>query len=63
MFESGLIEQKRALRWIIKNEYFIRIKTDRSKNFTQHKLDIAVEFDVSESFVNKVLYYYDEIKC
>jgi hypothetical protein len=63
MFESGLIEQKRALRWIIKNEYFIRVKKDRNKNFTQHKLDLSIEYDVSRSFVDKVLYYYDDIKC
>ena len=63
MFESGLIEEKRALRWIIKNEYFIRVKADRTKNFTQHKLDLSIEYDVSRSFVDKVLYYYDDIKC
>lgn len=63
MFESGLIEEKRALRWIIKNEYFMRIKADRAKNFTQHKLDLSVDYEVSVSFVNKVLYYYDDIKC
>jgi hypothetical protein len=62
MFESGLIEEKRALRWIIKNEYFERVK-DHSKNFTEHKLDMSIEYDVSVSFVNKVLYYYEDIKC
>ena len=60
--ESGLIEEKRAIRWIIKNEYFIRIK-DKSKTFTEHKLDLSVEFDVSRSFIDKILYYYDDIRC
>ena len=62
MIDSGLIEEKRALRWVIKWDYYQRLKGKRYKSFNDIKLDLAVDYDVSKRFVDKIIYYYTEIK-
>jgi len=63
LFATGLLNDKTVLRYIVKHEYFARLKkrTNGTSCF-DIKIDLAVEYNVSRSFVDKVLYHYVNLR-
>jgi len=62
MFESGIINPKQAQFYLIKNEYYDRLKKRGGESCFQIKADIAAEFDVSFPTVNNIIYTYKHIQ-
>ena len=60
LFSAKIIEQKNLLRALIKKRYHDLLKGGSSANSAS--LDCAIEFGVSKSFVEKLIYRYKEIK-
>lgn len=62
MFDTGLIEQKRVIRYVVKHEYFERLKQrEANQSMNDIKLDLSIEYDVSVSYINKLIYHCDDI--
>jgi len=61
LFEIGILEPEKAKRFLVKKFYFDKIH-DHNYSCKAAALEAAVKFKVSESFVNKCIYYYKDIK-
>lgn len=60
LLQSGIISEKTALRYIIKDEYYKRLKEQNASCF-DIKLDLAIEYNVSKSTVDNIIYKYSHI--
>lgn len=60
LLKSGIISEQTALRYIIKDEYYKRLKQQDASCF-DIKLDLAVEYEVSKSTVDRIIYKYSHI--
>lgn len=61
LFEIGILDVGKAKRFLVKKFYFDKIH-DEEYSCKAAALEAAVKFEVSESFVNKCVYYYTGIK-
>jgi len=58
--DSGLMEKKTILRYVIKDEYYNRLKTGKSGY--DIKMDLSVEYDIPFDTVTNIIYKYKHIK-
>lgn len=61
LLESGVIDEKVLTRYLIKCEYYRRLKTQNQSCFAI-KMDLAADFDVSLTTVKNIIYKYDQLK-
>ena len=62
LLDAGLTCEKKLLYWVVKDEYFKRLKTQRDKSCFDIKLDLAVEYDISEDTIKNIIYKKDYLK-
>ncbi|PCJ85561.1 MAG: hypothetical protein COA57_07395 [Flavobacteriales bacterium] len=68
IFESGILEKRAIIRYLIKVEYekrtavAVRKAGGKKVNRLQIKYDLAMEYSVSLSTVNNIIYRYNHIK-
>ena len=63
LFNTGLLDEQRAKRYVVKHEYFERVKKAQGAvSCFSIKLDLVAEYNVSRSFVDKLLYHYVDLK-
>lgn len=60
LLKSGIITQQIALRYIIKDEYYKRLKKQDANCF-DIKLDLSIEFEVSKTTIDNIIYKYSHI--
>ena len=60
LVKCGLIECKQMFRYLIKHEYYKRLKKQDANCFTI-KMDLSVEYDVSKATIENIIYKYDHI--
>jgi hypothetical protein len=53
-FDMGLIQTKHARKWMVRRKYFELAKTGRT--YTDIKLELSVEYEVSVSAIEKMIY-------
>jgi hypothetical protein len=53
--DSGLIEGKGVIRYIVKDEYYKRLKVGDKSGF-DIKMDLAVEYDLSFDKISYIIY-------
>ena len=61
LYTCGVIDSKTMLRYVIRHEYYKRLKENKSSCFSI-KLDLAVEYDISDTQVKRIIYDYTDIK-
>ncbi len=54
LIENGLLEINHVKNWIIKRHYYTRAKTGRT--YTDIKNELSVEYEVSTSAIEKIIY-------
>ena len=54
LFDIGLIPPNHARNWIVRKKYFEMAKTGRT--YTDIKLELSVEYGVSVSMIEKMVY-------
>ena len=59
-FTSGVLDKKNVLRMLVKSRFYDLLKTNSSARSA--RLDCAIEFGVSETFVTDTIYHYTNIK-
>ena len=60
LLKSGIISEQTALRYIIKDEYYKRLKEQDASCF-DIKLDLSIEYNVSKSTIDNIIYKYSHI--
>lgn len=60
LFSSKIIEHKTILRALVKNKYFELLKAGSSARSAT--LDCAIEFNVSQGYVRKMIYRHTNIR-
>lgn len=60
LLKTGIITKQTASRYIIKDEYYRRLK-DQNQNCFEIKLDLAIKYNVSKDTVDNILYKYSHI--
>mgnify|MGYP001582353259 CR=1 FL=1 len=61
---SGVLSELHIIRFLIKSEYFKRLKATKNKKQKRlHiKYDLADEYDLSLPTINNIVYKYDMVK-
>jgi len=54
LFDIGLIPTNHARKWVVRKKYFELAKTGRT--YTDIKLELSVEYGVSVSMIEKLVY-------
>lgn len=55
LYSSGVIDEKIMLKYVIRHEYYKRIKEGNQSCFSI-KLDLAVQYDVTDTVVKNIIY-------
>ena len=62
IFDSGLLSEKSALRYCVKNEFYELMKgSDISQRSAM--IDISIKWDVSEEYIKRLIYKTPEVKA
>lgn len=61
LFDSGVISEKTALRYCVKNEFYEMMK---GSDISQRSaiIDLEVKWDVSDSYIKRLLYKCPDVK-
>lgn len=60
LLESNIITRQTALRYIIKDEYYKRLK-EQNANCFEIKLDLSIKYNVSKPTIDNIIYKYSHI--
>jgi hypothetical protein len=61
LHESGVLDERTMLRYVIRDEYYKRLKVGDRTCF-EIKIDLAIEYGVSDTTVKNIIYNYTDIK-